>query len=249
MNKTTPEILEYDTQSGAPQRAPTSSMSARGAAERTVPPNSGIGICNSVEALAAINAPGNELVICQRSIPFCSAHWLEEIAPSRLPDFRILVSPGDVRQAIETQLDECGLPPGDKRDFFVSDIARLVAVFARITRRDLVDVRLDRIDHDACWKFHRDNVETRLLTTYLGPGTEWVDPQDAARALQAQKDYAGPLARLRLNEVAIFRGSRTKSGDGIVHRSPPIAGTDCTRLLLCLNTPSITSPEPWREGA
>jgi len=32
-----------------------------------------------------------------------------------------------------------------------------------------------------------------------------------------------------------------------VHRSPPILGTGKTRLLLCLNTPSETSPLPWDD--
>ena len=115
-------------------------------------------------------------------------------------------------------------------------------------RSDLVDVRLERVSHDSCWKFHRDFVEARLLTTYRGPGTEWVQPIHAERALRAQKRFKGPLEHVRGNDVALFKGNCAGPGSGIVHRSPPIAGTGCTRLLLALNRQSAASPEPWPGG-
>ena len=109
----------------------------------------------------------------------------------------------------------------------------------------MVDVRLERISHDSCWKFHRDCVEARLLTTYCGSATEWVQPIHAEQALREQKSYNGPLERLRVHDVAIFKGNRAGPNSGIVHRSPPIVGTGQTRLLLCLNKRSVASPEPW----
>ena len=139
------------------------------------------------------------------------------------------------------------MPRGDMRDLLADDIDGLVAAFAHIARERLVDVRLERIEHDACWKFHRDSVETRLLTTYLGPATEWVRPFQAERALKDQKDFDGPVESLGLNDIAVFKGSRAGTGDGIVHRSPPIAGSGQVRLLLCLNARSSTSPAPWRK--
>lgn len=248
MNNSISDVMKFAPLSKPGQMAPASPTSARKDVAGSTLANSSIGICDNVAGLAAINDTGKELVICTRSIPICIAHWLEEMAPSRLPDFRLLVRPADARQAIDAQMDECGMPPGDKRAFLIDDITRLVAVFAGITRSNLVDVRLDRIDHDACWKFHKDAVETRLLTTYRGKTTEWIDPQHAEQALQAQTDYDGPLESLAQNDVAIFRGSTANTAVGIVHRSPPIEGTGAVRLLLCLNAPSIVSPEQWRPS-
>ena len=139
------------------------------------------------------------------------------------------------------------MPPGDMRNLLLSDVDDLVSAFARITQSDLVDVRLECVSHDACWKFHRDCVEARMLTTYRGPATEWVRPIHAKRALREQKRFKGPVEHLRVHDVAIFKGSCAGEGSGIVHRSPPIAGTGGTRLLLCLNKPSDASPEPWSE--
>ena len=208
----------------------------------------GIETCDAAEGLAAISNPGVELVIWRRALPLCLQAWLERMDASCLPDIRVLVQPSDLRRALEPHLDHCGMPPGDMRDLLLGDVGDLVLEFARITQSDLVDVRLERVSHDACWKFHRDCVESRLLTTYRGPATEWVQPIHAEWALREQKSYKGPLERLRVHDVAIFKGSCVESGGGIVHRSPPIAGTGCTRLLLCLNKLSAASPEPWPRG-
>ncbi|MEM7222570.1 MAG: DUF1826 domain-containing protein [Pseudomonadota bacterium] len=205
----------------------------------------GIETCDAAEGLAAISNHGMELVIWRRAVPSRLTTWLDQLDASRLPNTRILVKPSDFHRAIEPKLDACGMPPGDLRDLLIGDVDDLVSAFAGITQSDLVDVRLERVSHDSCWKFHRDCVEARLLTTYRGPTTEWVQPRHAAQALRDQKQYNGPIEQLRSYDVAIFKGSCAGPGNGIVHRSPPIAGTGHTRLLLCLNTPSVTSPEPW----
>ena len=208
----------------------------------------GIATCDAAEGLAAINEPDMALVIWRRALPLRLQTWLDRLDASRLPHLRILVRPSDLRRAVEPHLDEIGMPPGDMRDLLIGDVDDLVSAFAGIARSDLVDVRLERVSHDSCWKFHWDFVEARLLTTYRGPGTEWVQPIHAERALRAQKRFKGPLEHVSGNDVAIFKGNCAGPDSGIVHRSPPIAGTGCTRLLLALNKPSTASPEPWPAG-
>lgn len=205
----------------------------------------GVARCDASEGLAAINKPDMELVIWRRVLPLCLRNWLERLDASCLPDLRVLVRPVDLRRAVEPHLDECGVPPGDMRNLLLNDIDDLVSAFAKITQSELVDVRLERVSHDACWKFHRDCVEARLLTTYRGPATEWVQPIHAGQALREQKRFKGPVEHLRIHDVAMFKGNCAETGSGVVHRSPPIAGTGQTRLLLCLNKQSAASPEPW----
>ena len=201
-----------------------------------------VAMCDAADGLAAINRPDMELVIWRRALPLRLQTWLDQMDASCLPDMRILVQPGDLRRAVEPHLDDCGMPPGDMRDLLLGDVDDLVSAFARITQSALVDVRLERVSHDACWKVHRDCVEARLLTTYCGPATEWVHPIHAEQALREQKGFEGPVEHLRIHDVAIFKGSCAGPGSGIVHRSPPIAGTGRTRLLLCLNKRSAASP-------
>ncbi len=209
----------------------------------------GVLVCETMDGLAAITGKDRELVVWQREIPLRLQEWLEGMNPARLPDLRILLRPDDMKAAMEPLLDNCGMLRGDLRDLLVQDIVSLVAVFAGITRSDLVDVRLERINHDACRRYHRDCVEARLLTTYLGPATQWIRPHHARQALREQTEFNGPIEQLGTHDVAIFKGSCAGPGSGIVHRSPPIAGSGVTRLMLCLNTPSEASPDLWLDTA
>ena len=205
--------------------------------------------CETAQGLAKIKEPGKELVIWKRTLPFSVKRWIDKLDASHFPDLRILVRPIDFQNAVKPQLDDCGMPADPMRAILLSDIQDLVGAYADITECDLVDVRLEFVTNDACWKYHRDSVDTRLLTTYHGPTTEWIQPRYGEQAMRDQKKYTGPVESLGLYEVAIFKGSRAGSVDGIVHRSPPIAGTGLTRLLLCLNERSAASPKPWPEIA
>ena len=101
---------------------------------------------------------------------------------------------------------------------------------------------MEWIYSDACWKFHRDFVDFRLLTTYVGKTTEWVDKPFGEQALEKQRAYNGPINRLNPHDVAIFTGCRQNQKDGIVHRSPQLRDRDQPRLFLCLNIPNESSP-------
>ena len=207
----------------------------------------GVRTCSYRDGLAAIREPDAQLVIWQRALPSCLRDWISETEASSLPEIRILVEPDDLRSALEPLLDESGLAAGEMRDLLVDDIGGLVRTFANVSHSDAVDVRLERVEDDACWKFHRDNVSLRLVTTYRGPTTEWIRSDHAERALEEQRQYSGPMERLGDHDVAIFKGSRAGPQSGIVHRSPPVAGTGITRLFLCLNKRSVVSPDPWTK--
>ena len=208
----------------------------------------GVTIGNTKCCLACIREQDTELVIWRRSLAPDLQDWIDRTAAASLPDVRILIKPDEVRPALELLLDDCGLRTGQMRDLLIADITDLAIEFVKITTSDFVDVRLERVNHDACWKFHRDYVDTRLVTTYRGPTTQWVKHAHAQEALDKQKEFQGPLERLEDGDVAIFKGSQTGSNKGIVHRSPPIEGTGLTRLLLCLNQRTNTSPDPWTKA-
>jgi hypothetical protein len=65
------------------------------------------------------------------------------------------------------------------------------------------------------------------------------------KALQAQRAYLGPIVQLPAFAVALFKGDQVTEGSGVLHRSPPIAGTGMTRLVLCMDGPSAASPPMW----
>lgn len=212
--------------------------------ERIQSQDQSIVICNSAEALSAITHRDIELVIWRRAVPTGFRRWIEGMDPAYWPDLRIASQYQNLKRTLQPHLDSSGMPADDMRDFLIEDIERLASIYSSVTGEDLVDVRLERVQDDACSKFHRDCVQARLLTTYCGPATEWVQPAHAQQALNEQKQYRGPLEHLEPFDVAIFKGSCAGPGSGIVHRSPPISGTGHTRLLLCLNKLSGISPKP-----
>lgn len=199
----------------------------------------------SPEWFERIGEPSVELIIWKRSLATELGHWIDAMPTHQLPDARLLVKESDLLPALTSVLDAAAMPPVEMRNAFLKDIKTLASAFMKVMATDVVDIRLETIRHDACWKFHRDNVAARLLTTYRGPGTEWVAPSHHHEALSQQKAYRGPIQQFPRHAVGLFKGSRGASDKGIVHRSPPIVGTGQTRLLLCLNSPSEASPDAW----
>ena len=57
-------------------------------------------ICDSPDGLADINLPDVELALWPRSLPLCLRNYLETLDASQLPDLRVLVHPGKLRQAV-----------------------------------------------------------------------------------------------------------------------------------------------------
>lgn len=194
------------------------------------------------DGLTAITGPGVELGVWTRTLNPVLNAWVEELGPPDIPHGRVLVAAGDAAAGVRGILNH--FPSGHQAgaQAFVEDVAHLAELFSRLTGADLIDIRIDHIRHDACWKFHRDAVPLRLITTYCGPGTEIVPPVHSADALRDQQSYQGPLMRVPHQSVAVFKGALSASS-GIVHRSPPIAGQDISRLMVCLNTRSAVSPE------
>lgn len=196
--------------------------------------------CPVVEApaagcLAQIATGTTTLAIWRRSAPEGHSEWLDALPSSQLPEGQFVVAPGRATAPLRRLADRASLHSSPERDWLIGDIAMLVDCFARIARCEAVNVRLEAIDHDACWRFHRDHVGLRLNATYRGPGTQWLPPERAEAALRNQRRYRGPLNELPRFSVGLFKGVVDAGEDAIVHRSPPVARHGVTRLFLCLD--------------
>jgi len=195
-------------------------------------------VCDSRDGLTLIAGPDADLVIWRRSLDPDLSEWIEELSPPLLPSIELESTVLDLRKVLVEALDQCPTPSGEMRDRLIADVVSLARAFATVIQSDRVNVRLERVEDDACWRFHRDYVPYRMLTTYRGPTTEWVKPELADDALQSQRGYSGPIERLGLHDVAIFKGRSKAEARGLVHRSPPMSGVQDSRLLLCVNSAS-----------
>jgi hypothetical protein len=104
---------------------------------------------------------------------------------------------------------------------------------------------LDAIAGDACRRWHRDCVPLRLICTYRGPGTQWVAPALGDAVMARPDDDAPQAIAFDTGDGALFKGcgwpGQPHDG-GVVHRSPRIAGTGITRLVLVLDAAWSTNP-------
>ncbi|MFJ4454935.1 DUF1826 domain-containing protein [Pseudomonas sp. NPDC089392] len=118
---------------------------------------------------------------------------------------------------------------------FVADVAWLVAAYTCLVGARRVGLRLRVLAGPMCPRFHVDNVPLRLLTTYVGPGSEWLQEQACQRGeLPTANHGVDNIQRLRAGEVAVLKGEKWQGneGAGLVHRSP--SGQQ-GRLLLSLD--------------
>ena len=107
-----------------------------------------------------------------------------------------------------------------------------------MSKRNRMKLQILPVNSNMCRLFHEDYYRQRLLCTYLGPGTEWLDHDNVNRAGLGRgrndnivKDES-KINRAKTFDVILLKGPRTKSGLGVVHRSPPVQKTDQIRVLL-----------------
>lgn len=163
------------------------------------------------------------------------SRWLDVLPPERIPEGRFVATPDEISAKLGLLCDMVELAECPMRALLIADIAQLGGKFACLARVDRIDVKLEAVENDSCWRFHRDYVALRLNATYRGPGTQWVRPQAAAGALRAQRRYHGPVEELPRFAAGLFKGTRRAGSCAIVHRSPPIEASGLVRLFLCLN--------------
>lgn len=123
---------------------------------------------------------------------------------------------------------------------FLADVAWLVRAFACLLDARRIGLRLRRLDRAMCPRYHVDHVPLRLITTYAGAGSHWL--QEGQMPLSRLGDPAAEPAAvpagqtLAAGHVALFKGEKWlgNEGRGVIHRSPDVLPGEA-RLLLTLD--------------
>lgn len=203
---------------------------------RSVPVAAGRRLCLtnvSPGVLRRWNEPGVGLVVWQRTWTGTVTERLDLLQLSDMPRARFIARAADAEASVAAGLADVACSDALVLEALAADIEALVARYAEVSECPLIEVRLEAISGNACRLFHVDRTRSRLVTTYVGPGTEWVPDASSQAALHDSENYDGPVERLPRFAVAILPGSLSDSG-GLVHRSPPIVGTGQVRLFLCM---------------
>lgn len=162
---------------------------------------------------------------------------IDRLLTSVASDVRITVRLDDLSEELPLALENAGFPDLLIRDEMVADIRQLADRYCRILNLEELQVRLEIVTTDSCRKWHSDYVTARLISTYVGSGTQWLDAEDADRVKQGSEPQH--INAMRPGDVGLFKGKMATEAPAI-HRSPPIAGSGEKRLLLVLNPPEKT---------
>lgn len=197
-------------------------------------------IADAALGLTRIFDPQIQLAQWRRPVDTVIADWLETHADDLGSGLRQTLSPG--------QIPDLGrLPAGAGRDALAVDIALLADMLGELLDAPTIGLRLEVVRQAMCPRLHVDRVGIRLLCTYCGPGTEWVEDARVDRRFLGAASGGQPdalsgllLAGHRIEAippfaVALLKGSlwQGNGGRGIVHRSPVVPHPP--RVLVALD--------------
>lgn len=195
----------------------------------------GVSVTDAPEGLSAIGRPDCAAAIWRRDPSPGFLSWIDGLAPQQLPSARVILKPSEVRDVVRQICEASGTPDCAERTQLIDDAAALADRFAALVRGPYLRLRFDIITTNACRKFHIDAVTARLICTYRGTGTQY---GCSAGGAEPSRYFTVPTGA-----PIILRGTlwpeRPKSG--LLHRSPPIDGTDETRLIFVLDP--VLDPE------
>ena len=123
---------------------------------------------------------------------------------------------------------------------FIADVSWLVSAYACLLGAKRIGLRLRALDKAMCPRFHVDHVPVRLITTYAGIGSQWLEEGAMERSQlgqpQAEPTRAALIQQVNAGEVALLKGEKWQGneGAGLIHRSPAL-GPGERRLILTLD--------------
>ena len=199
---------------------------------------------DSAGVLADIYQDDINLAIWQRNLsPEISDAAKHLLASDHTFRISTSVTPDDTYEALYDTLGS-----NTAAELISRDIEEVVGMFCCLFELEQVGLRLTTLDKAMCPKFHVDRVPCRLITTYGGTATEWLQHSVADRSklgmgAEGKKDHESgiysdesDIQQLSEGDVALLKGESWigNEGGGLVHRSPQV-DSDSKRLVMTLD--------------
>jgi hypothetical protein len=195
--------------------------------------------------LRAILRPDVNLAVWHRTMDATLARDAVRLSESRFKDIDVIVGP-EATQLIGVLSPLSAFPGGE---VIRADVSFLFGAFMQLFPGP-VRLCLEKVTGDHCAKFHVDYLRARLITTYVGPGTEWLPEPSVNREVlhhppdcpcDANKQISRPGTHPRqaaAGDVLLMNGQRNDDGlPGLVHRSPALGSIfGGIRIVLALST-------------
>ncbi|MEM7741284.1 MAG: DUF1826 domain-containing protein [Pseudomonadota bacterium] len=194
-----------------------------------------VALVDQLSELDAVFDESIDGVLVKRSIPAFVQSALNAVSLDPAMGGRFCLPPSGVAACINEILSNRGITLSTAKRWIAGDAQSLAVQLARILCVDDVLLRVEVVNDNACRKFHRDAIRARLICTYIGPGTEY-----GAEAGASEPD---PIETVPTGCPILLKGKawRGSSPSTLLHRSPPIEGTETSRLVVVIDeaTPAL----------
>jgi hypothetical protein len=184
------------------------------------------------EAMTAIYQEQINIVVIQRSLPDEIARYCQALIECQ-PHFnlRSVINPKTAEASLKSSL-----PNVSGHTAFLDDLILLVEMYSCLFELDEVGLRLQVLDRAMCPRFHIDKLGCRLVSTYQGPGTEWLRNSDVNRSklgagnMGLSDDASGlysqaaDIQQVNTGDIVLLKGEGWYGNEGLgaVHRSPAV---------------------------
>lgn len=185
------------------------------------------------EVMTEIYQEQINLVVLQRSLGKEVSDYCQRLIESR-PGFnlRSVIDPEKAALSLRSLL-----PDLNSKSVFIDDLALLLEMYSYLFELDEVGLRLQVLDRAMCPRFHVDKLGCRLVSTYLGQGTEWLYNSDVDRSklgsgnIGLSDEAPGLLTtpaciqQVNSGDVVLLKGDGWYGNEGLgaVHRSPSLS--------------------------
>ncbi|NMP31573.1 DUF1826 domain-containing protein [Thalassotalea sp. M1531] len=184
------------------------------------------------------------IAIWQRTLSNSCLENVSELLTQQ-PNFKVVVTvtPDEAYQHLAEHLSSF-----QNQHELCQQVSLLVDMFCTLFELKRVGLRLTALDRPMCPKFHVDKVPCRLVTTFTGSATQWLEnnvidrtklgagsiglPDEESGVYESEEQ----INQLLTGDVALLKGEGwfDNLDGGLVHRSPAVKVNE-RRLLLTLD--------------
>ena len=186
---------------------------------------------SAIAELAVIFEPAMQVCSWQRDIDNAITSYLKDLDGLGTVQMREVLKTNERAQLAD-------LPAGRGLELLRDDVALLTEILCELVGCPSVGLRFASVDNAMCPRWHVDRVPVRLLCTYLGVGTEWLEDQSVAKSKLSDPEIAeGTYQRAAIGDVLLLKGALWQDNEGLgaIHRSPAIVPDAQRRMLLTLD--------------
>lgn len=210
-----------------------------------------VGVCEQAcehlaSELSAIHEPGCEIAWAQRSRDARVCGYLDAVIRAGTDAARWMALWEKDEPVVDGPWPRL---PGSAA--FGRELATLAATLCALLGSRSARLRIEVATRTTCPRFHVDNVPARLLCTWRGPGTDYLEGRCADRSRLGPgsdglpDEFSGLILdsagvhRIPLFAVAVLKGERwpDRRSRGAIHRSPAMPPGAGPRVMVAIDIP------------